>query len=109
MQLAVLDHNAHVKRAAATNSSGEQIYHRKYRRQSKKWDVTPVKENKHYKYIPQLIAAIFTQRMTSADTLKQTIHLPNHHPANIQSTIAHTRPGDTADIVKTKRSRFSDQ
>ena len=33
--------------------------------------------------------------------------LPANHPVNIQATIAHTQPGDTADIVKNKISRFS--
>ena len=109
MQLAVLDHNAHIERAAATNSKGEQIYHRKYRKQSKKWDATPVKDTKDYKYILELMAAIFEQRKKSADTLKRTICLPDHHSVNIHYTIAHTQPGDTVDIVRNKRSRFSNQ
>ena len=57
-QLAVLDHNSHCDRQVATTTKGEQRYHRKYRKQSKKWDVTPVKTKKEYKYIPELIAAI---------------------------------------------------
>ena len=109
VQLAVLDHNAHVERPTATNSRGEQIYHRKYRKQSKKWDATPVKDTKHYKYIPELIVAIFEKRKKSADNLKRTICLPDHHPVNIQSTIVHTQPTVTSDLVKNKRSRFSDQ
>lgn len=109
VQLAVLDHNAHLERAAATNIRGEQIYHRKYRKQSKKWDAAPLKDRKGYKYIPELIAAIFEQRKQSTITLKRTMPLPDNHPVNIQATIAHTQPGDTADIVKNKKSRFSDQ
>ena len=48
----MLDHNAHVKQAAAMNSSGDQVYHCEYSRQSKKRDAMPVKDTKHYKYIP---------------------------------------------------------
>ena len=109
IQLAVLDHNAHIEQAAAINSKGEQIYHRKYRKQSKKWDAAPLKDRKDYKYIPELIAAKYEHRKQSTITLKRTMRLPDDHPINIQATIAHTQPGDTADIVKNKRSRFSDQ
>ena len=62
-----------------------------------------MKDKKRYKYIPQLITAIFEQQKESTVTLKQTcLNLPTDHPMNIQATIAHTQPGDTADIVKNK-------
>ena len=109
VQLAVLDHNAHIERTAATNIRGEPLYHRKYRKQSKKWDATPLKDRKGYKYIPEVMAAIFEQRKQSTIPLKRPNCLPLNHPANLQATIAHTQPGDTADIVKNKKSRFSDQ
>ena len=62
VQLAVLDHNAHLERAAATNIRGEQLYHRKYRKQSKMWDATPLKDRKGYKYIPEVMVTIFDQQ-----------------------------------------------
>ena len=34
------------------------------------------------------------------------MRLPDNHPINIQATIAHTQPGDTADIVKTRDQGF---
>jgi len=98
-----------VERAVATSTKGEFIYHRKYRKQSKKWDAALLKDKKDYKYIPELITAIFEQRKQSTVTLKRTsVHLPEGHPMNIQATIAHTQPGDTATIIRNKRSRFSD-
>lgn len=109
VQLAVLDHNAHSEREAAVSTKGEQLYHRKYRKQSKKWDVTPLKTTKTYKYIPELIQAVFEERKASISSMKRPATLPEEHPTNIQHTIAHTQPNNTADIVKNKKSRFSQQ
>ena len=107
-QLAVLDHNAHCDRQVATTAKGEQRYHRKYRKQSKNWDVTPVKTRKEYKYIPELIAAIFQAHKESDNSLKSKKRLREDHPVHIQHTIAHRPPDHTADIATKKRSRFSD-
>jgi len=89
-------------------AKGEQRYHRKYRKQSKRWDVTPVKTKKEYKCIPELMAAIFQARKESDDSLKSRKRLREDHPAHIQQTIAHCPPDHTVDIVTKKRSRFSD-
>lgn len=32
---------------------GEEMFQWKYRKASKKWDVTPVKEKKEYSYVPE--------------------------------------------------------
>ena len=48
VQLAVLDHNAHLDREKAKNKTGEIIYNRKFRKQTKKWDATPSMESKKY-------------------------------------------------------------
>ena len=40
VQFAILDRNAHKERGHARNKDGDIIYHRKYRKQSKKWDVS---------------------------------------------------------------------
>ena len=108
VQLAVSDHNAHSERKAAVDNKGEQLFHRKYRKQSKKWDVTPLKSNKTYKYIPELIQAVFEERMVSVSSMKRPMTLPENHPANIQHTIAHLQPDNTTDIIKNKKSRFSE-
>ena len=64
-----------------------------------------MKDTKHYKYIPELIAAIFEDRKKSVDTLKRTICLQDHHPVNIQSTIAHTQPGARTTSTSTQQWR----
>lgn len=106
IQLAVLDHNAHLQRKGATNSKGEQIYQRKYRKQSKKWDVTPLKEDKQYSYIDEMMLAVFEEQKKTCIPLKRSLPLPDEHPQNIQGTIAHTQPNNTSDIVKNKKSRY---
>lgn len=45
VQLAVLDHNALTGRENALNHNDDIIYHRKYRKQTKKWDVAPTKSD----------------------------------------------------------------
>ena len=92
----------------ATTAKGEQRYHQKYRKQSKKWDVTPVKTKKEYKYIPELIAAIFRTCKESDYGLQSRRLLREDNPVHIQHTIAHCPPDHTVDIVAKKRSKFSD-
>ena len=105
-QLAVLDHNEHTQRQNAVNKSGDVIYHRKYRKPTKKWDASPVKCNKAYKYVPDLMQMIFQERKTSDHGLKHKRTRPLEHPVNIQGTIAHTLPEKTSEIIKNKRSRL---
>lgn len=107
IQLAILDHNQHTKRNKRLNKKGGIIYQRKYRKQSKKWDTTPLLEKK-YKYIPELILAISKQRERSSANLKQKTTRPSSHPSRIQKTIAHRPPVDTCELVASKRSRFTE-
>ena len=106
VQLAVLDHNAHTERSVALNKKGDAIYQRKYRKQTKKWDVTAVKSTKEYKYIPDIILQIFEERKISLAPLKHPVTLSQDHPSKRQNTIAHIQPNDTAIIALNKCSRF---
>ena len=106
VQLAVLDHNAHVEREVAKNKKGEQIYHRKYCKQTKKWDITPTKQIKEYSYAIELMDTIMAERKSSCAPLKRRRPVDDDSPTNIQATIAHTAPIHTQDIVNNKRSRF---
>ena len=62
VELAVLDHNAHINRDFAKNKKGDFVYHRKYRKQSKKWDVTPTLTTKKFLYILNLLHEIELER-----------------------------------------------
>jgi len=99
-QLAVLDHNEHTERPNAVNKKGDIIYHRKYRKQTKKWDASSVKCDKEYKYVPDLMQMIFEEHKLSDHGLKHKRTRPQEHPMNIQETIAHSMPEKTSEIVK---------
>ena len=89
------------------NNKGEYVYHRKYRKQSKKWDVTPVLTPKKYEYIPQLLKVIFAERENSPSNMKLKEALPVEHPGRIQHTIAHVAPSSTSQLISNKKTRFS--
>lgn len=107
IQLAILDHNFHNQREKRTNKKGEVMYQRKYRKQSKKWDVTPLLTPKKYDYIPELFTSIKRERHISSNNLKHKQTIASSHPSNIQQTIAHHPPVSTSELVASKRSRFS--
>ena len=100
IQLAVLDYNL------AKNKDGNYIYHHKYQKASKKWDATATLESKKYQYIPPLLKAIHEERSSSLHTTKSILQVPDCHPTKLQSTIAHTIPDTTTNLVKNKLSRF---
>lgn len=79
IQLAILDHNQHIKRNKRLNKKGEIIYQRKY----KKLDTTPLLEKKKYEYIPELLLAISKQREQSSTNLKRKTTRPSSHPSKI--------------------------
>ena len=106
IQLAILDHNHHNQREKRKSKSGEVMHHRKYRKQSKKWDVTPLLAPKQYQYIPELLSTISKERENSTVTLKHKDPVLTTQPSAIQRTIAHKPPEDTAELVANKRTRF---
>ena len=107
VQLAILDHNSHLQRGKATTKSGDIIFHRKYCKQSKKWDASPTMKHKSYQYISAIMRAIVHKRTCGSISLKQSIVVPEDHPSRIQGTIAHAPPTATHEIVCNKRSRFT--
>jgi len=64
------------------------MYAQKFQKQTKKWDATPIKERKKYRYIPDLVKEIETMRTSSPHpNVKQKRSLPFDHPARFQPTI----------------------
>ena len=107
IQLAVLDHNNHLNQDKARNKQGDLMYARKFRKQTKKWDVTPVKERKEYSYIPALLKEIENRRTSLPHgTVKQKRPIPSDHPTRLQPTIGNSIPDDTSCIARNKRSCF---
>ena len=105
VQLAVLDHNAHIgQNPRQYSETREYQYHQLYRKQTKNWDVVKVMEAKEYKYIPELLGEILKYWHESTLTMRSR---SSSHPAHIQPTIAHTQPPNTCVIVNNKKSRFT--
>ena len=80
VKLAALYHKAYLQRGHMTDTKGEKTYHQKYRKQTKKWDVTPVMENKKYECIPELIKSVRLMRHQTTFTLCSKNVLAEDHP-----------------------------
>ena len=90
VQLAVLDHNAHLDKQHLHNKDSDHIYSCKFRKQTKKWGTTPTLKKKKYEYIPGLMDDIFSLR---SNTSKPTERLEESHP------IGNVGPPPTAELV----------
>ena len=77
------------------------MYQRKYRKQTKRWDVTPSLVSKDYNYIPRPMEAISREHASSDVNLKHKQPEPLHHSCNIQKTIRHRPPEKTSELVAT--------
>ena len=106
IRLAVLDYSAHAEQPVVRNKEGNIVYHRKYRKQTKKWDTAPVRCPKMYSYMDDLVADIIRLREKSDQTTRSKVTLPSNHPRNLQLTIGHVPPPETSEILSTKQSRF---
>ena len=80
VQLTILDHNNHLQRGKAVTKSGDIVFHRKYRKQSKKWDASPTMNRKTYLYIPTILKLIIEKRISASITLKHSVVVPEDHP-----------------------------
>ena len=108
IQLAVLDHNAHIDRNPKQHMrSQEYQYHRRYRKQTRNWDVVEVLEAKDYKYVSELSDEVLKFWGRSTFTMRTRNTTAQDHPCSIQRTIAHTQQPDTSTIVTNKKSRFT--
>ena len=87
IQLAVFLSNHHINRETRRNKNGEVMYQRKYRKQTKWWDVTPLLVLKDYNYIPKLIEAISREHISFNMNLKHKQPEPLHYPCNIQKKL----------------------
>ena len=106
VQLAVLDYNSHLCRDKAKNKDGVQIYNRKFRKQTKKWDATPVLECKKYPHIPELMTNIELEYKNHDTALRIQVQSTYDNPSSIQKTIGNSQPDTTSEIVRKKFSRF---
>ena len=111
----MLDHNHHVNRTYKQSSDFEsdannqmsddnidkRQYHRVWRRRSNHWDAIPIKVDKEYSYIVEILKAIFAMRYSAPVPLR---HIERRK--RLGSAITPQLPPDTAEIVRSKKSRF---
>ena len=69
MALAAIDHNMHLHRQLAKTKDGKEIFKVKYSKRTKTHHAEPVKVNKDYSYIPQLLSRILQRRKESTGTV----------------------------------------
>ena len=80
------------------------MYARKFRKQTKKWDVTPLKERKQFSYIPEILREIEVMRTPLPRRyVKSKRPLLPEHPARLRQNI---NPDPTSSILRCKKSRF---
>ena len=106
--LAVLDHNHHVNRAFKQSSESDETsgetrqFHRVWRRRSNRWDAIPIKVDKDYAYIVEILKAVFALRYHAPIPLRGI-----ERRKRVGSAITPQAPPDTSEIVRCKKSRFS--
>ena len=76
--------HTYIEREHARNKDGDIIYHRKYRKKFKKWEASPTKFKKQYKYIPELLNLIERERTDPILNVKTKAILPADLPVRIQ-------------------------
>ena len=99
-QLAVLDYDSHLCRDKAKNKEGLQIYNRNFRKQTKKWNATPVLECKKYPHIPDLMAKIELEYKNHDAALRIQVQLSYDNPSSVQKTTGNFQPYTTSEIVR---------
>ena len=85
------------------------MYNRKFRKQSKKWDATPVLECKKYPHIPDLMKEIELEYKNHDTALRVQVQSSHDSPASIQKTIANSQPETTSEIVRKNALDFEKQ
>ena len=97
--LAALDHHMHIDRALIGGDQPQ--YHRVFRIRTKHWDIAPVKKQKAFSYIPELIKKICSYRYNLDQPLRT--HLAGKRVASTTPITPHS----TEKILQAKKSRFT--
>lgn len=79
---------------------------RTFSKAANNWSVYPVKENKQYEYIPELMEAICKEYCSGKQALRSKVQLEEHHPKLLAKTIAPSSPPPSSQLAKSKVSRI---
>ncbi|XP_052097349.1 uncharacterized protein LOC127732344 [Mytilus californianus] len=105
-RLAAIDHNAHAEREVMKNRDGSLRWQRSYNKKTSRWSVHPVKEEKNYDYIQDLIRQVLCTRIEDGIGMNRRLELEEDDPRRISAHLAPVPPPPTRDIVATQISRF---
>ena len=104
--LAAIDYNSHVDREHLATKDGRLRYHRLFNKKSARWTVTPVKAEKTFSYMDNLIANVFNRRLNDNIGMQRNSVREANDPREISANISSIPPPCTADLVKEKQSRL---
>ena len=82
------------------------MYNWKFRKQTKRWDATPVLESKKYPHIPDLMKEIELEYKNHDAALRVQVQSSYDSPISIQKTIGNSQPETTREIVRKKVLNF---
>ncbi|XP_062612063.1 uncharacterized protein LOC134273856, partial [Saccostrea cucullata] len=105
-RLAALDHNSHAEREVKKNKDGSLRWQRSYNKKTSRWSVHPVKEEKKYSYVQDLIREIIRSRIEDDVGMNRPLELEEEDPRRIAAHLAPVPPPPTKEIVATQISRF---
>lgn len=81
-------------------------YQRNYNKKSGRWSVCPVKVQKEYHHVSNLMKRVLKMRLEDDTGMCRPVVLSADDPRRISATLAPVPPPPTADIVKEQKSRF---
>ncbi|XP_028418401.1 uncharacterized protein LOC114543734 [Dendronephthya gigantea] len=105
-QLAAIDFNKHRTRQVAKTLDGKPRYKAHYSKRTKQWCPVAVLEPKEYKYLPELITAIFEKRRTTPGHVTQKLGLAPDDPRNIARNIAVVPQPPMEELLRQHKTRF---
>jgi len=75
----VLEYNAHLQQNHITKPDGTKAYHCKYRKQTKKWDITPEK----YEYMSEIMECVYVMRIHLCHKGVMSVNQPARQQSNM--------------------------
>ncbi|KAM4736945.1 uncharacterized protein FYW61_004575 isoform 2-T3 [Anableps anableps] len=102
--LAGLDYNNHVHRPPKRRPDGSIEYRKLYNKKSRKWCLYAVKEEKEYRYIPQIQRAIVRKRVAAGRGVSRPTTMKPNDPRQFGVLFVVPAPA-TQQLLKTPASR----
>ena len=105
--LAVIDHNKHLNRPAATNQAGEVVRARAFNRRTKRYVPTVVPVSKQYNYIHDLMKMVFLERVARPGPMNIVLPMAADDPGHIFPNRYMVPAPPIAQLVQEHISRFN--